>query len=133
MEKREKMLLTSDQYCEFIWGQQSICFPMAGLSSAARALLPTFLMPGSQRASLTSAAAGRKEALAIAVLLLGQGKITLRKQEGQLPHLLPPLQIDKPRCPPIPGSSTTSLPLFLMQKHPSFHCAPAPHPPSSYI
>lgn len=31
MKKREKMLLSSELYCEFIWGQQSIHLPTAGL------------------------------------------------------------------------------------------------------
>lgn len=112
------MLLPSEQYCEFIWGQQSIHLSVSGLPRTARAPLPTLLMPRCQRASLVAAAAGGTGAWAITAFLLGKGEIPLRKQQAQLLQLLPPLQINKPRSPPIPGTSTASLLLFPMQKHP---------------
>lgn len=40
------MLLPSEQYCEFIWGQQSIHLSVSGLPRTAKAPLPTLLVPG---------------------------------------------------------------------------------------
>lgn len=133
MKKREKMLVLSEQYCEFIWRQQSIHLSMAGLPRAARAPLPTLLTPGSRRASLAAAADGGMGAWARAAFLLGKGEIPLRKQQAQLPQFLPPLQINKPRSPPIPGTSIASLALLFMQKHPCLPHAPVPRPCSSNI
>lgn len=78
------MLLPSEQYCEFIWGQQSIHLSVSGL-----------LVPGYQRAGLVAAGDGEMGAWARAAFVLGNGETPLRKQQARLPQLLPPSQINK--------------------------------------
>lgn len=94
------MWLPSKQYCEFIWGQQSVHLSMAGLPRTARASLPTLLMPGSWRVRLTAAAAAGMEAWARVVFLLRCRSLSGRRRHNcpcsfhgcrsANPDLLPP-------------------------------------------
>ena len=104
---------------------------MSGLPRTARALLATWLMPGSQKASL-AAAAGGMGAWPLTAFLLGEGESPLRNQQAQVPQLLPPLQISKPRSPTL-GTSTASLLFFPMQKHSCLPHTSSQHPWSSNI